>query len=101
MLASAWAQTRTTLARYRFGLAAAALSTLVIGATLAFAAWYMGRDERLGVLDFPISCGWQSQREFTRATSLLHLFEFAEAEAAYDAIAKRDPGCAIAYWASP
>jgi protein SCO1/2 len=86
------------LARHRHGLAAVALSTLVIGATLAFAAWYRLRDERLGVVDFPISCGWQSQRDFTRATSLLHLFEFAEAEAGYAALARRDPGCAIAYW---
>jgi protein SCO1/2 len=98
MLASAWARARTALVRRRHGLAAAALSTLVIGATLSFAAWYMARDARLGVVDFPISCGWQSQREFTRATSLLHLFEFAAAEDGYAVIAKRDPGCAMAFW---
>jgi protein SCO1/2 len=98
MRGSACARARTALVRRRHGLAAAALSTLVIGATLTFAAWFMARDERLGVVDFPISCGWQSQREFTRATSLLHLFEFAEAEDGYGVIAKRDPGCAIAFW---
>jgi protein SCO1/2 len=98
LLASARAKARTALARHGHGITAAALSTLVIGATLAFAAWYMARDERLGVLDFPISCAWQDQREFTRATSLLHLFEFAEAEAGYATLARRDPGCAMAYW---
>jgi protein SCO1/2 len=98
MPASAWAKAPTALVCRRHGLAAAALSVSVIGATLAFAQWYMARDERLGVVDFPISCGGQSQRAFTKATSLLHLFEFAQAEAVYAAIVQRDPGCGIAYW---
>jgi len=58
----------------------------------------MAQDERLGVLHFQTSCGWQNQREFIRATSLLHLFQFSDAEAAYRAIVDREPGCAIAYW---
>ena len=57
-----------------------------------------GPDERLGVLHFPISCGWESQHEFITATSLLHLFQFAEAEDAYTTLVKRDPECAMGYW---
>jgi protein SCO1 len=89
---------RGALRRHRHELAAALLGALVIGAAASFGSWYMARDERLGVLHFPISCGWQSERDFTTATALLHLFQFVEAEAAYRALARRDPDCAIAYW---
>ena len=50
------------------------------------------------ILHFPISCGWQSQREFTTATSLLHLFQFADAEYAYRALVRDNPDCAMGYW---
>ena len=94
----AWAKARIALARRRHALAAWALSSLIIGGTLAFAAWYMARDERLGVVHFPISCGWQSQWDFTTATALLHLFQFADSERVFASIAEHEPGCAIAYW---
>jgi len=79
-------------------LSALLLSALVIGATGGFADWYLAQDERLGILHFPISCGWQSQREFTTATSLLHLFEFTDAEYVDSALVKDDPDCAMGYW---
>jgi protein SCO1/2 len=50
------------------------------------------------VLHFPISCGWQSQREFTTATSLLHLFQFGDAEYVHSALVRDDPDCAMGYW---
>lgn len=83
-----WAKIRAAVLRHARLVAAAALSTLVVGATVAFASWYLVQDERLGVVHFPISCGWQSQRDFTTATSLLHLFQFADAESIYQAIIK-------------
>lgn len=92
------ARVRAAFWRHSRALTAIMVCALVIGAALSYATWDMSRDERLGTLNFPVSCGWQSQREFTRATSLLHLFRFAEAEAAYDTIIDRDPDCAIAYW---
>jgi protein SCO1/2 len=58
----------------------------------------MSRDERLGVVHFETSCGWQSQRELTTATALLHLYQFADAEGLYESLIRRDPDCAIAYW---
>jgi protein SCO1 len=84
--------------RRRRGLAAMALGLAVIVAASAFGASFMARDARLGVIRFPITCRWLSQREFTTATSLLHLFQFADAEQAYAGIIQRDPGCALAYW---
>jgi protein SCO1 len=93
-----WAKARVAVWRHARLLAAAALCALVIGVTVAFASWYLAQDERLGVLHFPISCGWQGQRDFTTATSLLHLFQFANAESIYTAIVKNDPDCAMGYW---
>jgi len=87
---------RWALRRHRRELGAALLALLVIGAAASFASWYMAGDERLGVLHFPISCGWGSEREFRTATSLLHLFQFADAEAAYRALVRRDRDCGIA-----
>ena len=93
-----WATVRVAVLRRRHGLAATALGLAVIVAASAFGASFMAHDGRLGVVRFPISCGWLSQRDFTTATSLLHLFQFADAEQVYADIIQRDPGCAIAYW---
>jgi protein SCO1 len=92
------ARLRVALLRRRHGLAAAALALAVIAAACAFSASFMVRDARLGVVRFPISCGWLSQQDFTTATSLLHLFQFAEAEHVYAGIARRDRDCAMTYW---
>lgn len=93
-----WAAVRVAVLRRRHGLAATVLGLAVIVAASGFGASFMARDARLGVVRFPISCGWLSQRDFTTATSLLHLFQFADAEHVYAGIVRRDPGCAIAYW---
>ena len=93
-----WLRGRVAVRRRSRTLAAIALSALILGAVWEFATWYLAQDERLGVLNFPTSCDWQSQRQFNVATSLLHLFQFADAEEVYGAIVKREPDCAIAYW---
>ena len=93
-----WARAIAATWRYRRGLAAGMLSTLVLGCALTIAIWYMARDLRLGVLHFPTSCSWQVQPDFITATALLHLFQFADAEEVYRAVTERDPDCAIAYW---
>jgi protein SCO1 len=93
-----WAKARAAVLRHTRPLAALVLSAFVLGATGGFAGWYLAQDERLGVLHFPISCGWQSQRNFTTATSLLHLFQFADAEYVYRALVKDNPDCAMGYW---
>src|ERR1700691_1673237 len=93
-----WTKARATIWQHARLVAAAVLSALVIGATASFSSRYLGQDERLGVPHFPVSCGWQSQREFTIATSLLHLFQFADAEYVYTALVQEDPDCAMGYW---
>jgi tetratricopeptide (TPR) repeat protein len=55
-------------------------------------------EERLGQVNFPISCSPATQTQFNRAVALLHSFFFPETTKAFTAIAEQDPSCAIAYW---
>lgn len=54
--------------------------------------------ERLGRVEFPVSCSAEAQRGFERAVALLHSFWWSEAERAFAAVAEADPGCAMAHW---
>jgi tetratricopeptide (TPR) repeat protein len=54
--------------------------------------------EKLGAVSFPISCAAQVQSSFNRAVALLHSFAYAPAAAAFQEVAGRDPGCAMAHW---
>jgi hypothetical protein len=55
------------------------------------------QSETLGEVHFPTSCRGV-EAEFTRATALLHSFGYAEARRAFEAVAAKDPTCAMAYW---
>ncbi len=52
----------------------------------------------LGTVDFPVSCNAAAQKEVARATALLHSFGYEEARRGYEAAAKADPACAMAWW---
>src|SRR6476659_8557535 len=54
--------------------------------------------EKLGRVNFSVSCKPAAQVQFNRATALLHSFWYAEAEKAYNGVAATDPDCALAYW---
>jgi hypothetical protein len=54
--------------------------------------------EQLGTVSFPTSCAPAVQKSFARGVALLHSFEYEEAGAQFAAVAKRDPGCAMAHW---
>jgi tetratricopeptide (TPR) repeat protein len=55
-------------------------------------------DAALGVVDFPVSCDSGIQTDFNRAVALLHHMQYVESRAAFEAIAKADPSCAMAHW---
>jgi tetratricopeptide (TPR) repeat protein len=55
-------------------------------------------EERLGEVNFPISCSPAAQAQFNRAVALLHSFFFPETIKAFSAIAEKEPSCAMAYW---
>ena len=54
--------------------------------------------EQLGRVSFPTSCAARSATPMLRGVALLHSFGYTEAQMQFEAIAKDDPGCAMAYW---
>ncbi len=54
--------------------------------------------EKVGRVNFAISCTPAAQRQFNRAVAWLHSFEYEEAEKAFNDVAATDPRCGIAYW---
>src|ERR1041384_2701493 len=54
--------------------------------------------EKLGVVDFKISCTPPAQKQFNRAVAWLHSFEYEEAEQAFTEVTVTDPQCGMGYW---
>jgi tetratricopeptide (TPR) repeat protein len=54
--------------------------------------------EKLGRVNFPVSCNAAAQKQFNRAVAWLHSFEYEEAEKAFTAITLADPRCGMGYW---
>ena len=54
--------------------------------------------EKLGEVNFVVSCSPQAQKEFNRAVAWLHSFEYEEAEKAFTHVTAVDPRCGMAYW---
>jgi tetratricopeptide (TPR) repeat protein len=54
--------------------------------------------EKLGQVNFPVSCGAAAQKQFDRALALLHSFQYAEAGKAFSEISVSNPNCAMSSW---
>jgi tetratricopeptide (TPR) repeat protein len=54
--------------------------------------------ERLGTVNFPVSCAPASQAAFNRGVALVHSFWYEEGEKQFSAIVQQDPHCAMAHW---
>jgi hypothetical protein len=70
-------------------------STLIAPLSQAVAR---ANEERLGEVNFPISCSPAAQQQFDRAVAMQHSFFFPETVKAFTAIAEKEPSCAMAYW---
>ena len=55
-------------------------------------------DEKLGTVSFATSCAPAVQSQFERGVALLYSFEYEVADAQFEEVAKKDPGCTMAYW---
>ncbi len=55
-------------------------------------------DAQFGEVSFPLSCDEDTRETFDLAVSLLHSFEYEEAEKAFVKVIDTDPACAMAYW---
>lgn len=51
-----------------------------------------------GEVNFTLSCSYETRANFNLAISLLHSFEYEEAEKAFVKVIDVDPNCAMAYW---
>jgi len=54
--------------------------------------------EKLGRVNFPVSCNGAAQQQFNRAIALLHSFWYEEAETGFVEVTKTDPKCGMGYW---
>ena len=54
--------------------------------------------EQFGEVSFALSCNYDTRATFDLALSLLHSFEYEEAEKAFVQVLDADPECAMAYW---
>lgn len=54
--------------------------------------------EEFGEISFFITCNNSSREDFNTAVSLLHSFEYEEAEKMFVKVIDADPDCSMAYW---
>src|SRR5712664_718376 len=54
--------------------------------------------EKLGRVNFSVSCNSEAQQQFNRAVALLHSFWYEEAAKGFVEVTKTDPKCGIGYW---
>jgi hypothetical protein len=54
--------------------------------------------EKLGVVNFTVSCNSAAQQQFNRAVALLHSFWYEEAAKGFVEVTKTDPKCGMGYW---
>ena len=54
--------------------------------------------EKLGQVNFNVSCTPQAQKQFNHAVAWLHSFEYEEAEKAFTEVTVMDPQCGMGYW---
>jgi hypothetical protein len=54
--------------------------------------------DRLGTVHFATSCNPAVLKDFDRAVALLHSFWYSAAIQAFQGVAAKDPGCAMAHW---
>jgi len=81
---------------------AAILAMLIAGASEAWASEahqaQSGEPEKLGEVNFPVSCNAAAQKEFNRAMALFHSFWFDPAKASFSRVLQHDPECGMAHW---
>jgi hypothetical protein len=72
----------------------------VLGVTTVLAQEMHVHDssEKLGPVNFSVSCNAAAQKHFNHALALLHSFQYAEAEQAFAGVAATEPSCAMSYW---
>jgi tetratricopeptide (TPR) repeat protein len=52
----------------------------------------------IGSVNFPNSCSSELKPDFNRAVALLHSFQYEQSRQVFEAVANKDPHCAMAEW---
>lgn len=55
-------------------------------------------EKEFGTVQFTSSCSAKAEKDFNLGVSLLHSFEYDEAEKAFAKVIDADPSCAMGYW---
>src|SRR6266581_6962982 len=55
-------------------------------------------EQEVGLVHFATSCAKTVKTDFQRAVALLHSFQYEQARAVFQEVAKQDPQCAMAQW---
>lgn len=77
----------------------AAIAVFLLAAAMAYAQPHPhGTSASLGTVEFQTSCAPTVHADFNHAVALLHSFEYDNARDEFLAVAKKDPGCAVAHW---
>jgi hypothetical protein len=58
----------------------------------------MGAPERLGAVEFPVSCTPEAQAEFNHGMALFHSFWFGPAIESFTHVTELDPTCGMGHW---
>ena len=56
------------------------------------------QEERLGEVNFPVSCNAEASKRFQRAAALYHSFDWPRVTKAFEAVLEADPQCGMAWW---
>ncbi|HEU4340237.1 MAG TPA: hypothetical protein VFU31_01575 [Candidatus Binatia bacterium] len=58
----------------------------------------LAQEDKLRKVSFPTSCDARVQAQFERGMAMVHSYSFTEAGKVFDAVARQDPNCVMAYW---
>ena len=74
------------------------IASLLFVTSASAQSGHEGMHDKLGKVNFRVSCSAHSQQEFNHAVAWLHSFEYEEAEKVFTEIAEAEPRCGMAYW---
>jgi hypothetical protein len=76
----------------------------ILHSALVFAVVFLAcgngfaQGERLGEVNFPVSCNAEASKGFQRAAALYHSFDWPRVTKAFETVLEADPQCAMAWW---
>jgi hypothetical protein len=73
-------------------------NALLAGIIVFGASHVYAQGERLGEVNFPVSCNTEAQKLFQRAAALYHSFDWPRVTKAFQAVLEADPQCGMAWW---